>query len=238
MTRAEFDQAADYVHTDWWLTGEDLIHHNSVTGIEGWNLYGHPGNAGLTNAQRTLMMWSDLVGQAANGGFEQFAYNLRGALGRVEELLAPLEWPDLRRHLGPALLEQQALLKAQQFQEHWFTFEPGLGLIARSRSQMIEKLARARSGLNLLKRGPERARLNALGNDQLTDLYDEAVAQGLVRQEPARSSSMAEAEAEEATPASDAFDDWLYAPETKAASRQFVGAFIRGNADQLVRFTD
>jgi hypothetical protein len=115
MSRAAFDKAANHVHKGWWLTGEDLIHHKEVTGVEGWELYGRHGHARLTDAQRALT-----------------------------------------------------------------------------------KLARERSGREPRKRG----------------------------------------EAEDATPASKTFEAWLYADETKAASRQFVGAFIRRHAAQLVRFTD
>lgn len=239
MTRAQFEAAAAYAYDGHWLTGEErFVHVPSVMQIEGWNIYGRSGNRQLTEAQRVLMMWSDLVGQTANGGFGQFADNLEYALPFTGPLMEQLEWPDLWAHLEPALAEQRALLKALHFRENWFTFDRSFGLIARSRTRMIEQLAKANTRLNPFKRAAEKARLEALTNDQLTQLHDQAVAAGTLSPDPVRSSSSMEDAEEPNAPASEAFDNWLYRDATKATSRSVVGDYIRRNRDQLVRLTD
>ena len=239
MTRAQFEAAAGYAHERHWLTAEEhFIHVPAVMKIEDWQTYGSIGHNQLTEPQRVLMMWSDLVGQTANGGFEQFADNLEYALPLSEHLIRQLQWPELWAHFEPALAEQRALLKARHFSEHWFTFNPSLGLVARSRSRMIEQLAKANTRLNPFKRAAERARLEALTNDQLADLHDQAVAAGKIQPDPARSSSSMEEAEEPNALASQAFDNWLYSDETKAESRRVVGDYIRRNRDQLVRLVD
>lgn len=239
MTRAQFDAAATYMHDGHWLTGEEhFVHVPSVMQIEGWRTYGSIGFNRLTEPQRVLMIWSDLVGQTANGGFEQFAHNLEHALPLAGDLVEQLEWPDLRAHFEPALAEQRALLKARHFGEQWFAFDPSLGLVARSRSRMIEQLAKANTPLNPFKRSAEKARLEALTNDQLTNLHDQAVSTGKLKAEPARSSSSMEEVEEPDAPSSKAFDDWLYRDETRADSRRFIGDYIRRHRDHLVRLVD
>jgi len=84
MTDGEFADASSDTCPNWWMTGESLIHVSSVMNVEGWNSYGHPGNLTLTPAQRTLLMWSDMVGQVSNGGFVQFCDNYANALRRVD----------------------------------------------------------------------------------------------------------------------------------------------------------
>lgn len=170
MTRAQFEEAAAYAYDNWWLTGEDyFLHVPSVTNVEGWNLYGHPGQSRLTEPQRVLMMWSDLVGQTSNGGFAQFVDNFRDSLPLAYRLIAKLEWPELFERFDRAFREQAG--------------------------------------------DPQRPKLVADDWD-----WDSG--------------------AEPPDDAAEAFDDWLYAAETKAASREFVGEYIRRHRDELCRLTD
>jgi hypothetical protein len=107
MTRAQFEQAAAYAYDNWWLTGEDaFVHVPSVMNVDGWDFFGHPGNDRLTEPQRVLMMWSDLVGQTSNGGFTQFASNFRKSLSLAYRLIAKLEWPELFERFDRAFREQ------------------------------------------------------------------------------------------------------------------------------------
>jgi Domain of unknown function (DUF4375) len=171
MTRAQFEEAAAYAYDNWWLTGEDsFLHVPSVMNVEGWNFYGHPGNEQLTEPQRVLMMWSDLVGQTSNGGFTQFVYNFRDTLRLAYQLIAKLEWPELFERFDRAFREQVG------------------------------------NPLN-----PQTQRLEWDSDDDL--------------EEPP-------------TEAAEAFDDWFYRDETKAASRIHVGDYIRRHRDDLCRLTD
>ena len=106
MTRAQCEAAAAFADAGWWATGESLVHVPQVTGVKGWDLYGHPGNASLTEPQRVLMMWSDLVGQVSNGGFSQFAYNYRSQLNLAYRLIVQLDWPEMTERFDRAFREQ------------------------------------------------------------------------------------------------------------------------------------
>lgn len=110
MSDAEFDQAANYVDEGWWMTGESLIHVKSVMDVFGWDRYGHPGNLSLTPAQRVLMMWSDIVGQVANGGFEQYCDNYAKDLALGLAAVRALKWPDLQARFERAMIEQAGSL--------------------------------------------------------------------------------------------------------------------------------
>jgi hypothetical protein len=170
MTRAQFEEAVAFAYDNWWLTGENsFLHVPSLTKVDGWNFYGHPGNLQLTEPQRVLMMWSDLVGQTSNGGFTQFVDNFRDTLPLAYRLIAKLEWPELFERFDRAFREQAG--------------------------------------------DPQNPRVMADGWD-----WDSG--------------------AEPPDEAAEAFDDWLYLDETKAASRIFVGDYIRRHRDDLCRLTD
>jgi hypothetical protein len=165
MTRAQFAEASAYAYGGHWLTGEEsFIHVPSVMQVEGWDIYGHSGNNSLTEPQRVLMMWSDLVGQTANGGFTQFVYNFRNSLALAYRLIAKLEWPELFERFDRAFREQAG--------------DPSHPK---------------------LRQGP--------GVELPTD-------------------------------AADAFDDWFYRDETKAASKVEVGEYIVRHRDELCRLLD
>lgn len=103
MTDAEFETAAAYVDPGSWMTGESLIHREAVMSIVGWNFYGHSGHLQLTPAQRTLMMWSDIVGQISNGGISQYHDNFRRDLALGRAAVRALGWSDLTVRFFPAL---------------------------------------------------------------------------------------------------------------------------------------
>lgn len=176
MTRAAFEAAAAYVYRGHWLTGEEhFLHVPAVMQVEGWNVYGHPGQAQLTEPQRVLMMWSDLVGQTANGGFIQFVDNLEPSLQLAYASISKLEWPDLFDRFDKAFREQAG--------------DPRDPKILRQRW------------------------------DPFSGEWPEEME-------------------EDDTTLADAFDEWFYLDETKAASREFIGGFIRRNRDLLAHVAD
>lgn len=112
MTDDAFEQLAGYVDDNWWMTGEDLIHNPELMNVEGWGTYGSTGNLSLTDAQRTLMLWSDVVGQVSNGGFEQLCDNYPDILEMMREAIDGLGWSNLSEHFVPAMTEQLEILNA------------------------------------------------------------------------------------------------------------------------------
>jgi hypothetical protein len=106
MTVDQFEAEAEYIDEGWWMTGEGFIHVQSVMEIPNWNFYGSEGNRSLTPAQRTLMAWSDIVGQVSNGGFVQLFDNYSSALSEIVEAVEALHWDDLDRYFVAAMIEQ------------------------------------------------------------------------------------------------------------------------------------
>ncbi|NYT39494.1 hypothetical protein HZY97_01890 [Sphingomonas sp. R-74633] len=234
MTAAEFEAAASYQHPGWCATGESFVHVPAVMQIEGWDLYGHPGNDQLTEPQRALMMWSDLVGQVSNGGFTQFIDNYRVSLKLAYRLIALLDWPELMARFDPAFRERAGDPEAPVARivpnlndepEKW----------AASRARLIRHLAK--QGKSWWQPVTQRdiAWVEARNEDwQLQIKYQAAVVRGEL-------TSGGEAVFDFVPPdedASNAFDDWLYAPETKAASLEAIRAFALANRDALCRLRD
>jgi hypothetical protein len=230
MTRDRFEAAAGFASERWWLTGEDtFLHVPAVMQVEGWNLYGHPGNALLTEPQRVLMMWSDLVGQTSNGGFVQFVDNLAASLALAHRLIAKLEWPELFDHFDRAFREQAGDPDDPQ-PDRWPTFDP----FAIDREAVVEHFAARHSRWRPWARVRERARFEALSDDVLRTLRDAAVGRGELAPEAEPDIAFDERPTQEA----EAFDDWLYRDDIRLASRQYVGGYIRRHRDELCRLVD
>lgn len=235
LTLAEFESAA-VAEPGWWLTGERLIHTSIVMGVEGWNLYGHPGNASLTEAQRVLMMWSDLVGQVANGGFTQFVENYASSLKLAYAMIHRLEWPELNARFDRAFREQagdpehpsaKLPVGLEEEPEKW----------AASRTRFLRHLARQRR--NRPAWWPVSARDVAAAGArfgaewELEQAYQLAVHKGEIA---SGGEQLFEFEPPPSVEA-EAFDDWFYLDATREASQQFVGAFIRSHRDELCRIS-
>jgi hypothetical protein len=231
MTHAQFDEAAADAHDNWWLTGEDaFLHVPSVMNVEGWNLCGHPGNALLTEPQRVLMMWSDLVGQTSNGGFIQFVDNFSASLGLAYRLIAKLEWPELLERLDRAFREQVGDPENPRPRlEPWSDEDDA----ATDRQHMIRELARSRTRWRPWARRRQEEMLALFSDSLLSGLYMNAQIAGNISMP-----FSAEEEEELPTEAAEAFDEWFYLGVTKAASRVQVGAYIRRHRDELCRLTD
>ena len=231
MTRAEFETAAAYAHDDWWLTGEDyFIHVPSVMDVDGWNLYGHPGNAQLTEPQRVLMMWSDLVGQTSNGGFIQFVDNFSKSLAPAYRLIAQLGWPELLDRFDRAFREQVGDPEnPKPRMEPWSEADEA----ATDRQHMIREIARSKTRWRPWARRREEQMLALFSDTLLSGLYMSAQVAGQI---PVSHSD--EEEEELPTDAAEAFDDWFYLAETKEASKVHVGAYIERHRDELCRLTD
>lgn len=231
LTPEEFEERASHVDSGWWLTGEGLIHTPSVMNVPGWNLYGHPGNEQLTEAQRVLMMWSDLVGQVANGGFEQFISNYAEALALAYRLIEKLEWGELFERFDAAFREQAGDPSNPQpvDSEAWGpeTDEPGA-----NRAHMLDSLAHSKTRWRPWARRGERALYDRLSDTVLQTLYNMAVSNGQIQ--PVDKQPAVEYEPPPCV-AADAFDTWFYLDSTRQESRHYVGSYIRAHRDQLCR---
>lgn len=232
MTDAEFQQAAVYTHDRWWMTGEELIHVPAVMSIEGWSAYGHPGNLLLTSAQRTLMMWSDIVGQVSNGGFVQFCDNYAQDLALGVTAVDALEWPELRERFHRAMTEQAGdATEPRRLQPIPLTDDPEKWRASRKR--LIRYLARKH------KRWWQRTTTHDLAlvearHDaewQIELKYQMAVASGELQSGGERFFDFIDPPNVEA----EAFDDWFYTDDTKAASAHYVRRFILKHSHQLYR---
>lgn len=230
LTPEEFEQRATYVDSGWWLTGEGLIHTPSVMNVPGWNLYGQPGNAQLTEAQQVLMIWSDLVGQVANGGFEQFISNYAKALALAYRHIAKLEWPELLERFDAAFREQAGDPANPQPVDSgaWGWEADELGV---HRTHMLDSLARSKTRWRPWARRGERVLYDQLSDTVLQTLYNRAVSNGRIQ-------PVAKHQVEYEQPpcvAADAFDTWFYLDSTRQESQHYVGSYIRAHRDQLCR---
>ena len=232
MTRAEFDAAASYAPEGRWLTGwEHFVHVSAVTKVEGWNLYGHLGRNRLTEPQRVLMMWSDLVGQTANGGFEQFACNYENVLELAYGYVAELGWPELFERFDLAFREQagdpgRPALRREEWRggEDWPT----------RRARIVAHLALKATRWRPWARRAEEAAYASLTDTIGNTFFNRAVEAGTI--DPgAQPVLVVEGPP---TEAADAFDDWFYRDATKAASRTFVGDHIRRYRNDLCRLSE
>ncbi|WP_445193246.1 DMP19 family protein [Sphingomonas sp. Tas61C01] len=231
MTEREFAEAAAYVHPRSWMTGESLVHVGSVMDVEGWNFFGHPGNQQLTPAQRTLMMWSDVIGQVCNGGFTQFCENFAANLSEAVNAVDALDWPDLRDRFRRAMTEQAGdadspcLIRPVPREDEPDKWQA-------SRARLIRHLARREKRWWQWIGASDLAQVEASHPDWLLEWrYREAVEAGEIPSGGERFLDFIDPPQVEA----DAFGDWFYEDETKAASCDFVHAFILKSRDQLYR---
>ncbi len=234
MTQAQFAEAASYAYPGHWLTGEDhFLHVPEVMQVDGWNSYGHEGNDRLTEPQRVLMMWSDLVGQTANGGFTQFVDNYASSLKLAHQAIAKLGWPELFERFDLAFREQVGDPRnPKPRHEPWGPDDDSAA--AARRERMIGRLALQNSRWRPWARRRERELLERYSDVLLSRLYNDSVERGEIVPDDEPSYAFEEGPTE----AADAFDDWFYRDETKAASRIFVGDHIRRHRDDLCRLSD
>jgi hypothetical protein len=248
MTRAQFEEAAAYAYDNWWLTGEDaFVHVPSVMNVEGWNFYGHPGQSQLTEPQRVLMMWSDLVGQTSNGGFIQFVDNFSASLALAYRLVTKLEWPELIERFDRAFREQVGDPEnPKPRQEPWGPDDDKAWAYYHERK--IRELARINTRWRPWARQREMATLKRFPDGILSSWYDAAVNRGDISAADEFEANYGSAGGikfkispsrdDEPTEAADAFDDWFHLGETKAASKIFIGEYIIRHRDELCRLTD
>jgi hypothetical protein len=235
MSRAQFEDNLAPYSARWWATGEGLIHCPEVMAIEGWNLYGGPGYARLTEAQRVLMMWSDLVGQTANGGFSQFADNYRHALVEAWRLIPQLPWPDLVERFEAAFRERAGDPAAPRLIEGpSLDDEPEKW--ARNRRRFVRYL--------LAQDRPWWRPPSVRDVDAVIGAQDDWFWQVKYRQAVERGDLKSDGEAvfgdweEPPTEACEAFDSWFYKDETKAASVAMLAVFAHDRQAELCRFID
>lgn len=235
ISRADFDYALKPYSARYCCTAEGLIHRSEIMSIEGWSEYGSEGNQRLTEAQRVLMMWSDLVGQTDNGGFGQFVDNYSASLALAWRLIRQLPWPDLQVRFEAAFRERAGDPAAPKLIE------------APSLLDEPEKWAknRRRAARYLLAqnrpwwRPPSRRDI-----DSLLDGYEDWLLQVQYRQLVGSGLLKPDGEAvfgdydDPPVEASQAFDTWFYLPETRAASVAVIAAFVHERQAELYRLAD
>lgn len=218
MTAEQFAEAASYVYPGWWATGENLVHVPEVMNVTGWDLYGHPGNQSLTEAQRVLMMWSDLVGQVSNGGFTQFIYNFRKQLALAHRLIGKLGWSDLMTRFEDAFREQVG-------------DSANPGPLGQTVPADPEKYALMRASLirKIARKGKK--------------FWQPVTPEELTRAEQTYEEFLMDADLpiewiDPPVEKAEAFTRWFYTDLAKTDSCEYVGAFIVSNRDQLCRIVD
>jgi len=227
MTLAQFEDSASYVEPDWWQTGDGFIYHPLIMDIQGWNVYGHAGNAKLTEAQRVLMIWSDLVGQLSNGGFEQFVYNYQFALKLAYNHIEKLAWPELFSKFDAAFREQAG-------DPHNPTPFAANLLNKAHREHMINQLELAEPQRHKLGGLIKPKKYSDLSESDLYVLYKKIILKGEMETFVAQSDAIDSLPVVEA----EAFDNWFYLKSTIESSVRFIGAYIRSHRDQLCRIID
>lgn len=234
MTDAEFAEASGDTFPNWWMTGERLIHVSSVMNVEGWNSYGHPGHLALTPAQRTLMMWSDIVGQVSNGGFIQFCDNYVNALPLAVGAVGSLEWPDLNERFCRAMTEQASDASAPVRRQP-VPLEDDPIKWAASRMRLVRHLARRKKRWWQPTTASSLATVHLLNDEaQLQLKYQLAVLSGEMASGGERFFDFDASPSDEA----EAFDDWFYSTEAKEASAHYVHRYVMHHRTSFIERTN
>jgi hypothetical protein len=209
MSEDEFERLASAREPKWWATGEGLIYRREVMGLPGWRQYGSPDNLKLTEAQRVLMMWGDIVGQVQNGGLAQFFENYASSLERAHASVIQLGWTDLAERYAGAFTQyihvdgRDATLK--EWRDH--------------KAKEHERYRRETRAILKRNTGKEFE-----GDMALLDWYVMAFAvQGEIRIQGWD------------YPAVDEFNAWFFADDTMAASAIHIADFASAHRDELMR---
>jgi len=209
LSESEFNSiASEPASRDWWLTGGPLIHVAPVTNVVGWNTYRSLGNMSLSRPQRTLMLWSDIVGQVYNGGVAQFFENFDDVLEMAQSAINDLAWPELSERYSQAVAEYIHIEGAEVTVAEWRTYRA-------NERQRMKSAARE----VIRKAGKE-----YVGDEEtLLFHYLDFVQRGLIE------------ESYWDYPLCDAFKFWFWSAACKTASIQYVGNYIRMNRSELCR---
>ncbi|MBP6689192.1 MAG: hypothetical protein KA153_04315 [Hyphomonadaceae bacterium] len=212
MSAQDFERGASHREANWWATGEQLIYRPEVMNLPGWRSYGSPDNLKLTEAQRCLMIWGDLVGQVQNGGLAQFFENYQSALETAESCVSQLGWPELEERYKACFRDyihvggKDATLK--QWREH--------------RGKERERYRReAREILRRTTGKPFDGDLERL--DWFVWTF---CARGDIRVQEWDYATI------------DAFNPWFYTDAVKEASSTYIATFARSRRDELVRISE
>lgn len=234
--REEFEAALADVQPRWWHTGEDFIHTGAVMRVDGWREFGSSGNRSLTEPQRVLMMWSNVVGQTQNGGFTQFVENYEYALKLAHPLIKQLDWREMWQRFDAAFREQAGDPADPRLRPlPAYYAGPDAPEWPARRERIKRDLVDAQAPLWRPDLRLQWKRLLSRTSDiELHDIYVRAVERGRVMPFDRPDGYF------ESLPhqAADAFNDWLFDSDTKAASWRWIGDYIRRNRDEIVRLTD
>lgn len=209
MSAQEFEGRAAHREANWWATGEGLIYQPEIMSLPHWRNYGSPDNLELTEAQRCLMIWGDIVGQASNGGLAQFFNNYDSALEVAATSVQQLNWPELTERYAACFEDyihvngKDATL--QQWREH-----------RKSERERYRKEVR-----EILEHATGRP---LDGDLESLDWYVWTFcARGDIRVQEWDYATI------------DAFNSWFYSDAVKQASSDYIAAFARNRRDELIR---
>lgn len=232
MSRAQFEEAAAYRDGNHWATADGLLYGPEMMAVEGWSIWGDPGNLALTEAQRVLMIWGDLVGQTANGGVGQFVDNMEHAIATAWRLLPLLGWDELMTRLEPALREQAGdPERPQVLRPEPLDTDPKWP--ANRRRVVVAYAKRGKPWWYVPSQRKIDGLMRLLGENLWQTLYLKWVKEGRLKPGGERLFDFVDPP----YVAAGAFDDWFLSEDTRATSRRVIRDFALARREELVRLT-
>ncbi len=209
FSEEEFERLAAHREPNWWGTGEGLIYREEVTSLPGWRTYGSPDHLKLTEAQRCLMMWGDIVGQVQNGGIAQFFGNYESALEFAGACVSQLGWPELKDRYDKAFTDYIHVNGEDATLDQWRAHRA-------SEHERYRREAKAKV---------EQASGKPFDGDM--EKLDRWVWMFAARGDFAIQGWE--------HPCVDEFNAWFYSDATKDSSSRYILAFAQGRRDELAR---
>lgn len=154
------------------------------------------------------MIWSDIVGQVANGGIAQFFDNFSSVLELAVESVTRIGWLELTRNYQAASNQYVNVNGKSVSPKKW----------REERAKLWEKLREE------ARKWDRRHGLEPQTGADLDRSVMRRQAMGLIRSLPAR-----------AHPAVEAFNDWFFSDAARVGSELHVAGYILRNRDRLVR---
>lgn len=212
MSAQEFEIRAAHREPNWWATAEDLIYQPEVMSLPQWRSYGSPDNLKLTEAQRCLMIWGDVVGQVQNGGLAQFFENYASALEIAGACVAQLGWPELAERYAACVKDYIHVNGNDATLEQW-------------RQHRVAERERYRSEARaIFERNSGKEFSGDL--DRLDWYVWNFCARGEITIQAWDYATI------------DAFNPWFYSDEAKEASSVYITTFAQSRREDLVRLVE
>jgi hypothetical protein len=211
LTEEEFERYAAHRAPNWWMVGENLAFAPEVRAVEGYHRPGSPGNLMLMPAQRDLLVWIEIIREAATSCISDFFEERRAMLADAERVVQRLGWPEFERNYMAAAHAYMGICGKWVSAEEW-------------RQEERDHWERLREEAKHIQRK------NGHKPDTGEDL-DRAVMRmqvsGLIPMPKRRTHANL-----------NHFNEWFRREETKVASERYVGAFIRRHRDELARIKE